>query len=307
MAKIYVQTPNNWSRITEHIIYSKEECIEKIIRAKKCLILDTCSIIQYANLRQTSLFYAYVHDVCDMILIPRTILMELASDNAEVKEEHLSFLERLNNEKPVYIFDEEWCYTFLKLVFNMTDKELNTILIDTMKAIKTIFSNCVDEFFNNDLQIEKYFKNTPTVEVYTDFFTDMRTMKETGDSLGEELTALVVILLSNIKELKPCKYELLSNDRNSYYSLSSTKKYINNKYKWDAFMCRTTCNLAYLLYKNEYMNYTELKEFVSVSYVNSELRCFAAGQNDLECKEYCFSVNDFVKMLENDNLFKVIY
>ena len=72
-------------------------------------------------------------------------------------------------------------------------------------------------------------------------------------------------------------------------------------------MCRTTCNLAYLLYKNEYMNYTELKEFVSVSYVNSELRCFAAGQNDLECKEYSFSVNDFVKMLENDNLFKVIY
>lgn len=306
MAKEYVQIPNNWSRITEYIIYNKEECLRRIIMAQKCLLLDTCTIMQYTNLRADSMFYTYVEDTYDVILIPRIILMELASENAEVKEEHLLFLERLHHKKPVYIFDEEWCYTYIKLAFDRTDKELNAILINTMKFIKKIFNNCVDAFLNEDLQIEKYFKNTPASEVYTDFFTDIRNKKESGDSLGEELIALLVILLSNIKEITPCKYELLSNDRNSYYGLASAKNYINNKYEWDAFMCRTTCNLASLLYKNGYMNKEELKEFVSASYVNSNLNCFAAGKNDLECKQYNFSVDAFVDMIEADNLFKVI-
>lgn len=307
MAKVYVQTPGNWSRITEHIIYNREECLKKIVRAQKCLFLDTCTILQYGNLRPSSEFYAYVRDTYDVILIPRIILMELASGDAEVKEEHLLFLERLNRERPVYIFDEEWCYSYLKLAFDKTDRELNLILVDTMKVTKKIFNHCVDAFLSDDLQIRKYFKNTPAAELYTDFFAEIRSKKEAGDSLGEELTAFVVILLSNIKEIYPCKYELLSNDRNAYYGLLSTKRYISNKYKWDGFMCRTTCSLAYLLYKNGYMDHTGLKEFVSVSYANRELRCFAAGKNDLECREYRCSVHDFADMIESDHLFKVIY
>lgn len=305
MAKTYVQTPDHWERITRHMIHDKQMCLEKIIRADKCLLLDTCTIMQYANLTAGSNFFCYVQDTYDMILIPRIILMELASDDGTVKEEHLIFLEKLHSE--IYIFDEEWCYHYLKLAFHKSDKELNKILINTMQFVKKVFNNCVDTFFEDHLQIQKYFKSTPATEVYTDFFKDIRSQKRSGDSMGEELTAFIVILMSNIQEVNPCKYELLSNDRNSYYGLSATKRYIRNKNGWDSFMCRTTCNTAYVLYRNGYMSKEEVKSFVSVSYTCSGLRCFGAGKNDLDCKEYTFSVDEFADIIESDNLFKVIY
>lgn len=307
MAKTYVQTPGNWSRITQNLVYDKENCIRQILHAKKCLICDTCTILQYANLAADSNFFRYIHDAFDIVLIPRVILMELSSEDAKVKEEHISFLEKLHQEKEIYLFDEEWCYSYLKIAFDKTDEELNTILINTIKFIKKVFNNCVDTFFEDSAQINRYFKRTPTSEVYTEFFTNIRSKKESEDSLGEELIAMMVVLMSNIVEVRPGKFELLSNDRKSYPALTQTKRYIHHKYGWDSFMCRTTCNIAHVLYKAGYMNQDELRDFVSVSYVNGSIRCFGAGKNDLECKEYHVTIDEFLELVVYDKLFKVMY
>lgn len=306
MAKTYVQTPHNWIRITEQIIYDKNDCLSKILNAQKCLILDTCSLIQYANLATDSNFFRYVQDTYDIVLIPRIVLMELSSENAEVREEHISFLEILHQKAEVHIFDEEWCHQYLKIAYDKTDEELNLILIATMQFVKKAFNNCVDAFFDDSINIERYFKRTPTTEVYSEFFMKIRDRKQSEDSMGEELIAMVAILLSNIQEVNAGKFELLSNDRRSYPALSSTKRYISNRYHWDAFMCRTTCNTAHMLYRCGYMDKEELREFISVSYMN-DIRCFGAGKNDLECKEYHVTTDEFLNLIVDDELFKVIY
>jgi len=307
MRKKYIQAPKNWSKIIKKVIYDKKRCVEEIVKAKKCLILDTCVIMQYENLDYSSSFFRYIRDQYDVILITRTILMELESDDGNLSINHISFLNRLSLEKDVFIFDEEWCYDYLKLAFSKTDKELNMILSEIIKITKKLFNNCVDNFMNDSYQVNKYIKNIPTTEFFTDFFTDIRSKKESEDSLGEELIAMIVLLMANIMDLNSCKFELLSNDRKSYPSLLSVKSYIKSKCMWDALICRTTCNLAQILYKNNYMSKNDLKDFMSVSYHQSNFKCYCAGKNDLKCEEYSFTIDSFIDIIGSDNLFRVMY
>ena len=84
MVRSYVQTPENWDRITRTIVYNKEECLQSMVCAGKCLFLDTCTIMQYENLSTDSKFYQYISDTYDMVLVTRTILMELTSEDKDV-------------------------------------------------------------------------------------------------------------------------------------------------------------------------------------------------------------------------------
>ncbi len=307
MGKSYKHTPTNWHQLTKVIIYNKERCVSKILTAPKCLLLDTCTIMQYENLQHDSQFFTYVHDCFDAILITRTILMELESEDGAIEESHISFLEKLSEETEAYIFDEEWCCDYLKHVFNKSDKELNGLLAEAIKFIKKIFNNCVDAFFDDAAQVNVYFKALPTTEVFGRFFTDIRQKKESGDSLGEELITLIILLMANVQEINACKFVLFSNDKQSYAAFLSVKSYIKKKCGWDAFMCQTTCNIAQTLYRLNYIEKEEIRNILEVSYHNNPVKCYAAGQHDLRCEEYIFSADTFMDMLEGDSMFRVLY
>lgn len=234
MVRSYVQTPENWDRITRIIVYNKEECLQSMVCAGKCLFLDTCTIMQYENLSTDSKFYQYISDTYDMVLVTRTILMELTSEDKYMKEIHILFLERVHEAKTLYLFDEEWSYDYLKIAYDKTDKEFNQTLQSAIKFAISSYTNIIKDYMSKENCI-KYFNERHPDELYTDFFTNIRDNKETGDSMGEELIAITAILLSSVPESSECKFELVSNDRNSYMMMRATKRHIRNKYGWDAF------------------------------------------------------------------------
>lgn len=306
MVRSYVQTPENWDRITRTIVYNKEECLQSMVCAGKCLFLDTCTIMQYENLSTDSKFYQYISDTYDMVLVTRTILMELTSEDKYMKEIHILFLERVHETKRLYLFDEEWSYDYLKIAYDKTDKEFNQTLQSAIRFAISSYTNIIKDFMSKEKCI-KYFNERHSDELYTDFFTNIRDNKQTGDSMGEELIAITAILLSSVPESSECKFELVSNDRQSYMMMRSTKQHIRDKYGWDAFNCKTTCSLGFLMFKNQYLELQELRDFTAVSYHDCNAKFFGVGCNDIECKQYTLTLDEYINTLNNDKTFKVIF
>ena len=308
MSRIYKQSPDNWPAISSRLEYNKSSCILRIIKSRKCLFLDTCSIIQYAHLDIGSPFFTYLDDTYDSVFITRTVIMELISEEGCLKNEHLDFLELIHKKKTLYLMDEEWSYDYLKTVYDKPDRELNDLLRCAIRFAMSAFKNTVSSFLDHDEEKKRYFDGSVKKELYSDFFMNMRSRKNSGDSLGEELTAVLILLLSFVKESSEGKFEFLSNDRKSYYLFSATKKYIKHKCGWDAFQCRTACSLGCLLYRYGYMTENELADFLSVSYQkHSLLKCFAVGSSDLEAVEYTFTLDEYLNKIKSDPLFTIFF
>lgn len=61
------------------------------------------------------------------------------------------------------------------------------------------------------------------------------------------------------------------------------------------------------MFKNQYLELHELRDFTAVSYHDCNVKLFGAGCNDIECKQYTLTLDEYINTLNNDKTFKVIF
>lgn len=301
--------PQNWEEVSEVMIYDKEKALYAVLKAEHCMILDTCAVMQFAKL-ESDPFFTYIRSITEVVLVTRTVLMELLDTKKRIGKSHIDFFRKLNGQGlQVCLFDEEWCLDYLKCICTKSERELNWILVYAIRKAAGL-SRCVSKMLCTlpEGKQKQYLKEPSVNESYTAFFKWMREHKAAGDSMGEEMILLAVTVMASVREGSQCKYIVLGNDRRAIPLSILFKKYIKDRYGWDALIHKTTCSLGITMFREGVMDSEQLLEFIRCSYPGQDkVRCYCLGSDDFEFRELSVMPEELVEIVEKDVQFRILY
>ncbi len=252
MCRIYKDIPDNFIDIEPYIVTTREDIVKIIVQSEKCYFYDTCSFRKHMVIAQPDSIFNYIQQTNGVIILTRCILMELCSNNNKLWNEHIEYIKKIYQYgiRVLVIYEED--------VMNVLSScyaggvTINGMLSIAVKNAKSKVGT-IENILNRDLVLKKELfideDNTDNM-LATRFFKKARTNKTSGDNLGEELIAICVHLLSNIREVKANKYIVLSDDKGEITLLSKTMQNVEKYIGMKCIAGVTTAKLCWLIAKN---------------------------------------------------------
>ncbi|SEM26675.1 hypothetical protein SAMN04487770_13129 [Butyrivibrio sp. ob235] len=219
MQTLYTERPANFSQISPFVSEQIEEINESILINRKIFFYDTCSFRYHSNFKndEQKILTDYFKSADAAIFITRCILMELASISGELNEEYVAFFRLLSeNGIRIFVLDEEKVFNILSECFSDRVR-INDYLTWAVRMLNKPVST-IRELLENDVTLYKLIiegKNHDSSSIYQRFFRALRSAKEQGDNLGEEILSIVIQILSHLPGTADGKYCLITDDRNA--------------------------------------------------------------------------------------------
>ncbi len=112
MATIYTDNPHNFSDIEPYIITQAQEIAQEIIMAEKCYFYDTCSFRKHVQIIHQEYQFEFIKRTGGVVVITRTILMELASHSGTMNQEYVEYIKKMHTEglKVLVMYEEDLFY-----------------------------------------------------------------------------------------------------------------------------------------------------------------------------------------------------
>jgi len=305
--KTYSHEPANFCDLEPNLILTEKDIINEMLLAKTVFFYDTCSIIHHAKLRDKTPIISYIKKYEGVIVLTRTVIIELASsDNGnKILPGHLRYLQSLNqNGIKIVLFDEELCYGCLDATYTDNIENFNKLLCYSVLQVKK-YQGIVSRFFNA-LPEEDRKKLSGSIqskkEEFSGFFQAIRLTKSSNDSMAEELLFMCLILLQGCIG----RVVLLSNDIHASDKFLRTIRYIDDHYKRKNMFMYTTAVFCHKLYNDSLLPIDELTEFLSSTYIQGQnIQVYATTKEDIEITHKKISMSDLAVLISTDKELRI--
>ena len=249
----YTETPDNIKDFDSFIISDVEKIKEVFLSSERILFYDACSFQRHSNLpdKEMDILAGYFKEHGMSVVITRCILMELASDRHRIAEDSIKYLRRMHHIGiSIVIFDEEYSYEILSECFS-TNEMVNAYLTWAVRTVKSPVSPIGTAYKANNKAVIDVIecKNQKQSDLYRRFFMAIRSTKEHGDDLGEELIAVSVHILSNLPGLSDGRICVLTDDKRAAGKIDSAMKRTHLNFRGAKVLIYSTPKLVQHMYQ----------------------------------------------------------
>ena len=307
MAKKYQEVPSKFSSFESYMIYKKEEVVDAFTKAHQYFFYDTCSILHHAHSANRKSIINYLKSKVDIIIVTRTVLMELTANSFELHRVQIQYFSELYNSGfKIILFDEELIYDCLKEALSISTDEANKLLGYAIKEVNIYKTKTREVIENMDKSILNKLigANPGNRELFSTFFQYARSLKSEGDSLAEELILICIIVLTRIPA---GRYFLISDDTRIMSQVISVNKYILRYHGRKEPYQLTTASLIQKMYKNhEIVERDDMLEILQAAF-NGNVHVFYVGEYDIQLMDQTFKCEELIDSMINERDFIVIY
>lgn len=307
MSKVYIDTPHNFSEFSEYIISDKETYLEKFLEDNPIYFYDTCAIQCHSNSQNRDKIICYIKSKKGIVVITRTILMELSGDDGLVTSNIIDYLRAINNNNiDIILLDESDLLYILKectrLTYSECNKELGYAMV-TLSESKGAIYDLKRE--NPNRIVNNLFSESNSSSLYIEFFEYLKNTKTSGDNLGEDLIFLCFIIL--IRTMVISNLIFLSNDLKSRDSIIKVIEYIRDRYDKNEVSQLTTATLLYKLVKENFVTDKDtLFELLSTSFTGN-VRILYVDDKSIQLEQTSLPINCLIDEIFENTSFKIIY
>jgi hypothetical protein len=307
MEKRYQEVPSNFNEIENYVTHEKDEVIDLYFEGEKYFFYDTCSLLHHSNASKKGCIIQYIRKINVTIIITRTVLMELTSNNFRLHPTQVAFIKELHQSNlRVLLFNEEWLVDCLKTMLNMGNEEANQLLGYAIKEVsrsKTAtyqIINSMDKPFRS-----KILGNKPgNVLLYEPFFKYARARKMEKDSLAEELMLICIIVLTRIPR---GKFILVSDDLRIRKNVIDINTYLLYHHKVKEPFQLTTSALVYRMYRESVITAkSDMLDILSSAF-NGDIKVYYLSEHDISQQYGSFTKEELMDRLISEKEFRIIY
>lgn len=299
MATIYSETPHNYASIGPYIISDLSLVAKELLRGKCCYFYDTCAFRRHANNPLADKILEYIKRTDGVIVLIRTILMELASHSGTLNQEYIDYIKKIHSSNiKILLLDEERLFDVLNLCFN-SQAQINSYLGFAIHAAK-IATGTVGATLKNDKKLRKdiYEKNATDKTLYQRFFKNVRGNKESGDNLGEEMICICVHILSNLPFYHSYRYMVLTEDKGAIGLVNKTGQNVYDYTKQKTMSALSIARLAQLLFEEGIVTtQMEVEGLLMNGGKDVNITIFASERYDLSSKEKTMTCSELADMI----------
>lgn len=305
MDKEYIDTPYNFNEIKNYVITDVEDIGKEIILTPKCYFYDTCSFRNHMMMPDTELLFQYIKLTSGIVIITRTVLMELCSRNGCLWQEHIDYIRKMHlaGIKILVMYEED---IFEILHTYCTDiLRINKWLAYAVRCAKSKVGK-MEEVIGQDIGLRRYlFEGIDCKDgkLAEKAFRKVRQRKTSGDNMGEELLAVCVHWLSHMRDANPYKYVILSDDKKAVTTFGKVIKNVREYAGVSSIAFCTTTKLCYLMRKSNII--CEEKQITGIlenSNLEANLNVFCSEEYDLKPVERTMTVEEFAANILNDKI-----
>lgn len=309
MTTSYAESPSNMADITPYIITDKSSCVQEILLAEKCFFYDTCAFRKHANLAHPEPVFEFIKRKNGIIVITRTIIMELASASNSLNMEYVDYLGKMHRfGLEILVLYEEGMFDILSQCFT-SNAQINKVLDVAVKGVKSS-TGTISRIYKSDKQLRENIMtdNNTDRTLFARFFSAIRKNKESGGNLGEEMIAICIHMLSNIPELYDYKYIVMTEDKGAIGLINKTQKNIWDYLTKKAVTAVTTVALGQKIYQeNVITTKAQVEEMVSAGAVDGTVKIVASEEYDLEPQEKTMSCSKVIDKIMTPNAIRIYY
>lgn len=309
MAASYTENPLNMADIMQYIIEDKSSCAREILMAERCFFYDTCSFRTHANLQHPEYVFEFLKRKNGIIVITRTILMELASASQSLNVEYVDYIKKMYQAGlKIFVIYEEDIFHVLSQYF-ASNAEINKHLDIAVKVVKST-TGTVHRVYKSDVRLrtDMMSDNHTHGTLFERFFSAVRNNKESGDNLGEEMIAICIHLLSNIPEIYSYKYIVMTEDKGAIRLINKMRRNILEYSMRNTVTAVTTVALTQKIYLEGIIETKEqVEEMISSVNTNDRVTIVASEEYDLEPQEKTMSYSDISDRIMTPNAIHIYY
>lgn len=259
MTTVYSENPSNWSEVEPHV--NKGNFVRELFLRKTCYFYDTCSFRYHANLCDHA-----VKKICEfmkkhdgLVVLTRCVLMELASVSGVLRSEYIRYFKNLDFcGLYVYVIDEEDLFEVLTACFS-TYVKVNSLLMWSTRMMKSPVSTITAALEEEERLASALLKgkNLEDKSLFRRFFLTVRSRKESGDHLGEELLGICLHMLSQLPGEEEGKFCLMTDDKGAAGKIDALFMRTPADHRGKRILLFSTPKLAQTLYKEKYIQKKE--------------------------------------------------
>ena len=234
------------------LICDKEEIIQEIVQATKFYFYDTSSFRNHASVYCRKLILQYIANTRGIVILTRSVFMELCMKDGTLWKEHALYIHEMNEMGiKVLCIHEENIVELLQSCYNNIS-QINTWLSYAVKCVKSKYGAIETALAQDETLKQEVLVNYMCQDrlLGRRFFDGMRARKEMGDNLGEELLCVCLHMLTNIPELVPYKYVMLTDDKNAVRLLGQVKQNVARNLTQKYLTAHTSANLCWHMKKS---------------------------------------------------------
>lgn len=305
MGRVYKDTPDNFIEIEPYIITDVAHASEIIICEKRCFFYDACSFRNHMQIKNVDCILNYIKNEAGIVIITRSIIMELCSSDGMLWEEHIQYIKSMAQQgiKVLVIYEEDVAH-ILSVCFNSVAK-INEMLSVAVKVVKSKVG-AIERVMNEDTALRKEIisdYNNSDILLSERFFKKIRMNKVTQDNMGEELIAVCIHMLSNICEADNFKYRVLTDDRGAITICGKVMQNVEKYMHWKSCSVISTIKLSWSMVKAKIL--TEKAQIVNllegVSH-NGEVNVICSEEFELSPTEKKMNVEEYAEKLIGDKI-----
>lgn len=309
MATSYTETPSNMADIMQYIMVDKSSCAQEIIMAKICFFYDTCAFRKHANLQHPEPLFEFLKRKNGIIVITRTILMELASASKILNAEYIDYLKKMHQAglKILVIYEED-IFNVLSQCFT-SYAQINKYLDVAVKVSKST-TGTINNVYKSDIKLRTDIMSANNTDgtLFERFFNTVRNSKESGDNLGEEMIAICIHMLSSIPEPHNYKYIVITEDKGAIRLINKIWKNILEYSTKNTVTAVTTVVLAQKIYQeNLITTKAQVEEIVSAGSADGMITIVASEEYDLAPQEKTMLFSEISDKIMTPNAIRIYY
>lgn len=305
MEKIYVDAPYNFSQIETYVITDINAAVREIILAEKCYFYDTCSFRNHMSAANVHLLYEYIKSTSGIVILPRTIIMELCSNDGMLWNEHIQYIKNMYQAgiKILVLYEEDFFEVLHTYCADVTG--INKWLSYAVRSAKSKVGS-VERAVGQDVWLKKMLFEAGTCKeskLAERMFSAARKCKVAGDNLGEEMIAVCVHWLSHIRESVSYKYIIFSDDKKAMTTFGRVIKNSKDFLGSDMISVVTTAKLCYLMQVKGIVSKEEqVIGLLSKSSMGDNISSCCSEEFELAPAEKTMSIEEFARKIIEGNI-----
>ena len=247
MAYAYSEHPRNWNEIEPYV--NQGNLTQELFRRKTCYFYDTCSFRYHANMRWevSDKIFEFIRQHDGMVVILRSILMELSSMEKTLNTEYVQYFQRMRNYGlPAYVIYEEELFDVMCCCYS-TNVKVNSLLMWAVRTMKGPVSTITETLEREEKLASILLKgrNLEDRNIFKDFFSAVRKNKEAMDNLGEELLGICLHILSQLPGEEDGKFCVLIDDKGAAGKIDRLFKNTPSYYRGKRIIMYSTPKLTH--------------------------------------------------------------
>lgn len=304
MGDVYSEQPRNWNEIEPYV--NQSNFTEDLYRRKTCYFYDTCSFRYHANMpgEAADKIFEFIRQHDGMVVILRSILMELSSTEKILNTEYVQYFQRIKDYGlSTYVIYEEELFDVMSCCYS-TNVKINSLLMWAVRAMKGPVST-ITETLDKEERLANILlkgKNLEDRNIFKEFFCAVRKNKEAMDNLGEELLGICLHMLSQLPGEENGKFCILIDDKGAAGKIDRIFKNTPSYYRGKRIIMYSTPKLVQYLYKEGYVEEKEILLMFLKSSGEGNVRILGTQIYDLVSTEISMKKEELADQILRDQI-----